>query len=730
MLFLDIIFSEPDTVNPQDDATLVSAIRENGRVFLETFFPDAYEIDTDAATRFETQRKLAKRLGSITDIEGEWKRIPIFFILKPQLAPYSEAIQGNGHAGFIDDYDKVFRHASLIVGAAELIEEIPLEKLTTGTSVNDAAFERVSWTDKTFGLHDVSLPIKNEEALLELREQVTRESAPRMVDKDGDGTVETETYFLSRYREFWVPSIALSLAAAYVNVPLTTTKVVLDKENGYILLPSPQQYNSEKSAWEPYSVVTRAAEVDESGAIVRAEERDVLTELKIPIDETCQMLVNFMGPSSSGSINPTFTVRSYGKYAATAPGPDPAEWDETRGMANKIVMVGAFSRGMAADEKTTPFGLLFGVEVIANTLNTIIMRNFLVPAPLWMSFLVLFILMMFIGWMSSRDLKVWIPLIALLAVSLAYFVAVFRLFSAKLFMLPLAAPIIGVFLTFLTVIAFKTVFLEKDKRRNKAMFSKMVGPDVLQEILDHGVKPGGHDRHMTVFFSDIRSFSSISERMKAQELLNYLNAYLNYMADAIKDYKGTIDKYIGDAVMGYWGAPLDQPEHALLACKCAMKSMEVLKTFNEGWLKEHPEDQAADIGIGISTGIMTVGLMGSRDHLNYTVIGDAVNLGSRLEGANKEYYSTSQGAGHYSRILISENTYLEVKDKVIARDLDVVRVKGRQQPTVIYELIDVVGGYEAPKPPKVKGQMLAAEAAAARRERAKQTRTEVRAKDR
>ncbi len=171
------------------------------------------------------------------------------------------------------------------------------------------------------------------------------------------------------------------------------------------------------------------------------------------------------------------------------------------------------------------------------------------------------------------------------------------------------------------------------------------------------------------------------------------------MADIVKDYNGTLDKYIGDAVMSFWGAPIDQADHALLACKCALKQMEQLAVLNQSW-EEH---ERIDIGIGISTGIMTAGFMGSADRLSYTVIGDAVNLGSRLEGMNKMYYDTGKGRGNFSRIIISENTYEQVKDKVIARELDVVRVKGKQEPAVIYELH------------RHRGRFRAAEASARRR---------------
>jgi adenylate cyclase len=812
-LLLDLFFSEPDEKSPQDDAVLVEAIRENGRVFLETVLQSQAFDDAEREASFARQQALADRLGKITKVSGRpptlfriglgkvssffrgfltvprswfhlkplappdprptWLEVESFRGVQPPLAPYAQAVKGYGHANFSEDDDSVYRRASLVVRASQFLEEIPIDQLSEDTPVDTSAYERLSWNDVKGSEHHVPLPlddgwvedlrarIKNNAVpynegfpfsdlsvelakefgasdelfwldsndkqreisvpltpgvLEALRKEIERDAATLLEkaakkaaeagEEASDVTVEDLVankqiqrivWKVRKYREIWVPAVTLALTAEYLNVKISDVEVVLGK---HIRIPSPQHYDTETKSWRPYAA-----------------------DFLIPIDERGQMLVNFMGPPSSAVAGAyrTYPVHSYSRHAASPPGSDPATWDDTRGMENKIVLVGAFSQGMAEDQKTTPYGLMFGVEIHANALNTILMGNFLRYAPLWLSLLILFGIVMLTAFMSGR-LSTVLSLLVLLGMVAVYFVLVLIVFDFSAYILTLSAPLIGAFLCSLAVIAYRTVFEERDKRRNKAMFGKMVGPEVLKEILEHGVEPGGRDRHMTVFFSDIRGFSSISERMSAQELLIYLNRYLSYMADTVKDYNGTIDKYIGDAVMGYWGAPIDQPEHALLACKCALKSMEVLKQFNEEWLMEHPEDHPADIGIGISTGIMTAGLMGSRDHLNYTLIGDAVNLGSRLEGANKEYYSASQGAGHYSRILISENTYLEVKDKVIARDLDVVRVKGRQQPTVIYELIDVVGGYEPPKPPKAKGKMLAEEAAADRRERAGKTR--------
>ena len=191
------------------------------------------------------------------------------------------------------------------------------------------------------------------------------------------------------------------------------------------------------------------------------------------------------------------------------------------------------------------------------------------------------------------------------------------------------------------------------------------------------------DRELTVFFSDIRGFTEKSESMSSQELVNYLNVYLTAMTNTVVEYYGTLDKYIGDAVMGFWGAPVAQPDHALLACKCALRQIERLKELNANW----PPERQIEIGIGINTGVMTVGNMGSPMRMNYTLIGDNVNLASRLEGTNKTYFT---------HIIMSEYTYALVKDKVLVRELDNIRVKGKNKSVLIYELIDVLEGLDPP----------------------------------
>jgi adenylate cyclase len=224
---------------------------------------------------------------------------------------------------------------------------------------------------------------------------------------------------------------------------------------------------------------------------------------------------------------------------------------------------------------------------------------------------------------------------------------------------------------------------ERDKARIREMFGKYVSPRVVDEILTEPPELGGVDKELTVFFSDIRGFTTLSEAMTPQELVNHLNAYLTAMTDIILEYTGTLDKYVGDEIMCFWGAPLPQADHAILACKCALKQMQVLGELNSEW----PPEKQINIGIGINSGIMTVGNMGSSGRMNYTLTGDNVNLGARLEGTNKQYLTN---------IIMSEYTYGLVKDQVVARELDNIRVKGKNRPVLIYELVDVVDGLNPP----------------------------------
>src|SRR5262249_11226879 len=228
--------------------------------------------------------------------------------------------------------------------------------------------------------------------------------------------------------------------------------------------------------------------------------------------------------------------------------------------------------------------------------------------------------------------------------------------------------------------SYRMIFEEREKRKVRKTFERYVSPGVIALIEKDPkkyFKPGGESKELTIMFSDIRSFTSISEGLTPNELVALLNQYLALMTEFIFKRWGTIDKYIGDCVMGFWGSPFPQPDHAIRGCAAALDMAARLDELNQKWKAEGRTPLAA--GIGLNTGIVNVGNMGSPKRFAWTVMGDNVNLASRLEGATK---------GYHVRIMAGEGTYKAAKDHFVFRDLDFIRVVGKHQPVQVYELLD------------------------------------------
>ena len=239
-------------------------------------------------------------------------------------------------------------------------------------------------------------------------------------------------------------------------------------------------------------------------------------------------------------------------------------------------------------------------------------------------------------------------------------------------------PILEAFTIFLAISVYGYLTEGREKRKIRQAFQFYLTKSVVDEVLQEPkkLKLGGEKRVCTVLFSDIRGFTTISERLEADQLVALLNEYLTPMTNLVFKYDGTLDKYMGDAIMAIFGAPVAHADHAIRACKTALEMMVELKTLQAGWRERGlPE---LDVGIGLNTGPMSVGNMGSEIRFDYTVMGDNVNLGSRLEGINKQYGTN---------IIISEYTYEAAKGTIFARELDSVRVKGKREPVRIYELL-------------------------------------------
>ncbi len=671
-LFLDVFFIDPDE-NAIHDGLMINSLKENGRVFLETVLDETPPPAISKDDYFMRHELLYKAYGEIKNIKGDWASLPAFYGLQPPLQPYAAAVKGYGHANFLEDHDKIYRRQALVAKSSVLLTTLKLDDLTPDTSLDYENYQRFEWVDKNNIHHTVSYP-HTEEVIRKLKASMGTKAPLKTVDNDKDGNPDESYYVIRKYQDHFIPSITLSLALEYFNKELSDIDILLGK---YIFIPHPEYFDIEQNKWIPYNLLLKPAVYNENGEIVEKAKRKVLNEIKIPIDENGGMLINYMGlPSfATAGERQTFPIRSFSGYASNPPGTDPAVWPKTKAVGNKIIMVGPFARGMAEDLKTTPFGLMYGVEIHANSLNTILMNKFLLAVPFWVDFAVLFILVMFISFMTSRLSTVWSMIITIFLI-VAAFIGVTIVFDQMNFIVNFSTPAIAIFFAFLSIVVYRVMTEEKDKRRIRNMFSTYVSPKVVDKILEAPPELGGIDKTLTVFFSDIRGFTSLSERMTPQELVLHLNKYLTAMTDIILEYEGTLDKYEGDAIMSFWGAPVNQEDHALRACRSSLKQIEALKDLN----KDLPEEKQINIGIGLNSGIMTVGNMGSIQRMDYTVMGDPVNLGSRLEGSNKQYGTN---------IIISEYTYGYVKDHVIARELDNIRVKGKNKPVLVYELIDI-----------------------------------------
>jgi adenylate cyclase len=242
----------------------------------------------------------------------------------------------------------------------------------------------------------------------------------------------------------------------------------------------------------------------------------------------------------------------------------------------------------------------------------------------------------------------------------------------------MASPIVALLVTIIGAFAWSYLTEDRDRRLVFKALSQYVSPEVAAEIQRNpdALRLGGERREMTVMFTDIQGFTDLSESMDSENLSRMLNFYLGEMSGVILDQNGTLDKYIGDAIMSFWNAPIPQADHAAMACRAAL-------AMKDREAKIQPE--LAGFGaagmltrLGINTGPMVFGNMGAPQKFNYSVLGDSVNLGSRLEGANKLYGS---------RILIAESTAQLVKDGFVMRKLDLLRVKGKLKPIAVFELL-------------------------------------------
>jgi adenylate cyclase len=415
-----------------------------------------------------------------------------------------------------------------------------------------------------------------------------------------------------------------------------------------------------------------------------------LADRLVPTDERTQLVVNYRG------ANRFITV----SFAELLAGAVPNER-----FAGKVVLVGGAAAGIG-ETFATPFdAYLPGIEWRATVIDDVLRGDFMVrrgeTVLLDLGLLVLGGLT--IGWLAQRGhlLGPSLGLGALAAGVLA--INLWAFFKWGLW-LDLFAPLLALLTLYAAVMLYKYFIGDRQERRLRAAFKHYLSPALVEQVARDPtlLQLGGEQKELTVLFADLRNSTGLGAKLPPTEFARLLNEVMDTITHVLFAHDGMLDKFTGDGLVAVFGAPLPQPDHALRACRAALAMLDELAPVRAKWTR--PDLPPFDIGVGINTGVMIIGNMGSKERFSYTVIGDEANLGARLESANKDF------ATH---ILISEATWQRVRNEIAARELDVVTFRGMARPVRVFE---VVGTRPLPSKEARRLEQFAAGLAAYRRE--------------
>jgi len=449
------------------------------------------------------------------------------------------------------------------------------------------------------------------------------------MEPDADGVVR-KTQLFYRYFDKLYPSLAFKICLLKLDI----------KPDGIV-------FN------DGHSIILK-------NALTKSGRRD----LTIPLTSNNELIIHYQGPA--------YAFRTFSFYDIMA-----NRVGGKKSIKNKIALIGSSYRGLM-DLRSTPVQQNFpGFAIHASIINTILGENYVTkPGKTTtlslMLFSIIFISLFFLG-----SIKTYYSAAIVIIYAISYTWLTFYLFESKTVLLDQFHVLAAMITTSLFAYLIKFFIEEKDKRIIKNTLGKYV-PEVVSNAMlkdSSKLKLGGERKEISMFFSDIRDFTKISEQVSPEILVKFLNIYLSRMTRIIKDNQGTLDKFMGDAIICFFGAPLEN-NHPYFACKTALEIIKELNRMRPTMIHEAFKD--IHIGIGINTGDVTVGNIGSMELFDYTAIGDNMNLASRLEGLNK-YYGTS--------ILISGETQQRISANFITREIDTVNVKGRTQPVTLFELI-------------------------------------------
>jgi adenylate cyclase len=427
----------------------------------------------------------------------------------------------------------------------------------------------------------------------------------------------------------------------------------------------------EKRFFPSLALQTLSAALPDLPLIVKADDHGIvdirLGPVSIPTNNKGELLVNYYGPGNT-----------FPHFSATALLHDEAPDDCLKG---RLVIIGNTTMGLH-DLRPTPFAPSFpGVELHCTVMENILQQNFLHRSDRVAPYLDLAALLaVALLFLVLQHFTRGILLATSVGVLLVGYVAATHLFFLRSSIwLNHLYPSLNLIVAYVGTSAHHYLKEAREKRMIRQTFSLYVHRSVVEEMLAHPerLRLGGEKKELSVLFSDIRGFTSLSEELSPEVLVPQLNEYLTRMSNVVFENLGTLDKYIGDAIMAIFGAPLPQEDHPVRACATALDMVKSLHLLHIQWRERG--QPVLQIGIGINTGVMMVGNMGSEGRFDYTVLGDNVNLASRLEGLTKMYGVP---------IVVSGATWDAVEGRFVGRKLDMVRVKGRQRPVAVYEVMD------------------------------------------
>lgn len=425
-----------------------------------------------------------------------------------------------------------------------------------------------------------------------------------------------------------------------------------------------------------------------------------LGDIRVPKFTSNSMLINFYGPAN------TFPGYSF-DYVLDSEDFDMGDFDMdffddpgdpelgippglkyTGQLKDKIVLIGATMFELH-DLFPTPFlevkdslgnqasVEMPGVELHANALMTILNQDFLIQIPYYVNILIILVAVTITFLITRFMPTLWSSIVTILLIVVYIALTIFFFVNNNL-ILEIVSPVLIIAFSYVGHTLYHYLQTQQEKKMLRGAFAHYVPEKVVQELVNNPDKLqlGGEERVISVIFSDVAGFTSISEKLTPRELVLLLNEYLTAMTNIVLKHNGIIDKYEGDAIMAEFGMPVPFEDHPQAACRAALEMQSTLKEMRAKWKAEgRPELEAR---VGINTGEVIVGNMGSESVFDYTVMGDHVNLGSRLESANKVYDT---------KIMISEFTHAYVKDDFYSRPLDLIRVKGKNKPIEVFELI-------------------------------------------